>query len=158
MYTKIYLIRRSRGKVKHLICLCSGSILLPQPRGYNDLPNYSHPERQSSSANQPSLCSASLELFARDLLRNQRIRLGLRTGITSDGQVIAYEIILKLLINNAFISCYTPTPNLTHEVRLSRCGATCFPRGVADWLKQSADSIKNKYMLYIEHLILFTML
>ena len=122
------------------------------------IPINSHPERQSSSANQPSLCSASLELFARDLLRNQRIRLGLRMGLTSDGQVIANEIILKLLINNAFFSCYTPTPNLTHEVRLSRCGATCFPRGVADWLKQSADSIKNKYMLYIEHLILFTML
>ncbi len=44
-------------------------------------PNYSHPERQSSSANQPSFHSASLELFARDLLRNQRFRLGLRTVI-----------------------------------------------------------------------------
>ena len=33
---------------------------------------------QSSSANQPSQCSASLELFARDLQRNQRFRLGLR--------------------------------------------------------------------------------
>ena len=39
---------------------------------------YCHPERQSSSANQPSQCSASLELFAQDLLRNQRFRLGLR--------------------------------------------------------------------------------
>ena len=66
-------------------------------------------------------------------------------GLISDDQVIANKIFLKLLINNAFFSCYTPTPNLTHEVRLSRCGATCFPRGVADWLKQSADSIKNKF-------------
>ncbi|EFM25289.1 hypothetical protein HMPREF9225_1178 [Peptoniphilus duerdenii ATCC BAA-1640] len=38
----------------------------------------SHPERQSSSANQPSLCFASLELFARDLQRNQRFRIGIR--------------------------------------------------------------------------------
>ena len=50
---------------------------------------HSHPERQSSSANHPSLRSSSLELFARDLLRNRRFRLGLRTGITSEGQVLA---------------------------------------------------------------------
>ena len=46
------------------------------------------PERQLSSTNQPSFHSASLELFAQDLLRNQRFRLGLRTGITSTGQVL----------------------------------------------------------------------
>ena len=40
-----------------------------------------------------------------------------------------------------YVSCYPPTPNLTNVVSLSRCGATCFPRGVADWQKQSADSI-----------------
>ena len=57
----------------------------------NTLPT-GHPERQSSSANQPSFHSASLELFARDLHRNQRFRLGLRTGITSEGQVLANEI------------------------------------------------------------------
>ena len=42
----------------------------------------SHPERQSSSTNQTSQSSSSLELFARDLQRNGRFRLGLRTGIT----------------------------------------------------------------------------
>ena len=39
---------------------------------------YCHPERQSSSTNQTSLSLSSLELFAQDLLRNQRFRLGLR--------------------------------------------------------------------------------
>ena len=47
--------------------------------------NYSHPERQSSSTNHPSQRSSSLELFARDLQRNQRFRLGLRTGLTLVG-------------------------------------------------------------------------
>ena len=49
----------------------------------------SHPERQSSSANHPSFHSASLELFARDLLRNQRFRLGLRMGITMVGPTLS---------------------------------------------------------------------
>ena len=58
-----------------------------------------HPERkrrslwsrQSSSANQPSQCSASLELFARDLQRNQRFRLGLRPVRTPRSFVILSE-------------------------------------------------------------------
>ena len=45
----------------------------------------------SSSTNQPSFYSASLELFTRELLRNLRFRLGLRTGITSTGKVLASE-------------------------------------------------------------------
>ena len=37
--------------------------------------------------------------------------------------------------------CWVPTsrPNLANEVSSSRSDATCFPRGVADWLKQSAE-------------------
>ena len=63
-------------------------------------------------------------------------------GLTSEGHVYANEIIL-IIISHAIRS----TPNLTNVVSLSRCDATCFPRGVADWLKQSADSIKIKLML-----------
>ena len=45
----------------------------------------SHTEGQLSSVIQPSFHSASLELFVRDLLRNQRCRLGLPMGITLVG-------------------------------------------------------------------------
>ena len=68
-----------------------------------------HPERQSSSANQPSLRLASLELFARDLLRNQRFRLGLRTGSAVFNQVFASEIIRTLPHQGRDPS--TPEPN-----------------------------------------------
>ena len=56
-----------------------------------------HPERQSSSTNQPSFHLSSLEIFAQDLQRNQRFRLRLRTGITSNGQVLTNEKLLKII-------------------------------------------------------------
>ena len=102
---------------------------------------------------------------AQDLLRNQRFRLGLRrilpifnqsmqlffyiylpTAVTlserseSNGSnlcraIYANEIILHI-INNHYHALRS-TPNSTNEVRLSRCTGIN-PRGVADWLKQSA--------------------
>ena len=73
-------------------------------------PNHRHSEGQSSSTNQTSFHSPSLELFARDLQRNQRFRLGLRTGLTSEEQILAnkinnnYHALHKASKTN---SCYT---------------------------------------------------
>lgn len=49
-----------------------------------------HPERQSSSTNQTSLHLSSLELFVRDLRRNQRFRLGLRRISSQKTPTISY--------------------------------------------------------------------
>ena len=54
--------------------------------------------------------------------------------------IYANEIIPQ--INNNYYHASRSTPNLTNVVRLIRCDATYFPRDIADWLKQSADSIK----------------
>ena len=63
-----------KRNVKPMQLHCSGSNLLP----LTSILHFIQSAEQSSSANQPSFHSASLELFARDLLRNQRFRLGLR--------------------------------------------------------------------------------
>ena len=59
---------------------CNKSLFLCVEFTYRS-PNYSHPVGQSSSANQTSLRSSSLELCTRPE-RNGRFRLGLRTGIS----------------------------------------------------------------------------
>ena len=57
---------------------------------------------QSSSANQTSLRSSSLELFTQDLLRNQRFRLGLRR-------------VKSLNVTNNFISSSDSVSNYTNH-------------------------------------------
>ncbi len=55
----------------------------------------SHPESQSSSANQTALRSFFGTMH--EVLRNQRFRLGLLTGITYNGQVLTNEKLLKII-------------------------------------------------------------